>query len=302
MGNVKDARNVVIIESAVDWLTLTASHRRGAPSLSMLGQRLIAEEREFGARVKTWRWREYQGEHAGAVTWGTSQQGDILHLSGAAADHWFARATSPAWRCTRIDLAVTVRLDSDVDTDIERVYNGVASYGRNGGFDWNASLIKTRQGGYTCYVGTRGSERFGRIYNKERESQDQRYNSCQRWEVELRRIVASTVCTHLAGRADRRAAVASYVRTFYIDHGIIPPWPAGSLLLHCERPERESDLASKLAWLANTVEPTVRRLGERGHFSDVLEVLFGGVPEFWRLLYDEQPDRRLPPDEPLTES
>lgn len=292
MGIVNQANKLLILESAVDWCTLTATHRLGAPSLAVLGRRLVAEEAEHGAKRKAWHWRTYAGEHAGGVSWGTGTDGELLQLTGGAADYYFDRTTSPAWRATRLDVQVTCRFPGALDVEVERIYDGIASCQQRAGFKRVSRLIKTTEGGYTCYVGTPGGERLGRIYNKDAESQDERYHSSLRWEVECRGVVASSLRNHLATTADRRSAIQRYVRAYFLDAGIICPWPAGDLLLHCERPPRNTDATAKLAWLSSTVAPTVQRLADGGHLPEVLAVLFGGRPDLWAdldLAANEQP-------------
>lgn len=282
MGIVNQQRAVVILESAVDWLTLTALPSRGGPSLSALGRRLVAEESEHGAKRKAWHWRTYAGEHAGSVSWGTGPDGELVQITGGAADYYFDRTTSPHWRCTRIDVQVTCRFPSSIDAHIEGVFDGIATSHPQAGFAQSSQLIKTTQGGFTCYVGTPGSERMGRIYNKERESKHERYRDAARWEVECRSIVASSLRNHLAASADRGDALRRYVHTYFVKSGVQPPWTANDSLLHCERPPRNSEAAAKLAWLANTVAPTVQRLSDAGHLPEVLAVLFNGRPDLWR--------------------
>lgn len=293
MGIVNETNELHIIESAVDWLTLTAIPSRGGPSLSALGKRLVTEEAEHGAKRKAWHWRTYAGEHAGGVSWGTGTDGELLQLTGGAADWYFDRTTSPRWRCTRIDVQVTCRFPSSIDAHIEGVFNGIASSRPQQGFAQSSSLIKTTQGGFTCYVGTPGSERLGRIYNKERESQHERYRNAARWEVECRGVVASSLRNHLAASADRRDALRRYVHTYFIGSGIKLPWNAGGVLLHCDRPPRNAEAAAKLAWLSNTVAPTVQRLADAGHLAEVLSVLFGSRPDLWAdldLVAADRPD------------
>lgn len=278
---VKLRGDVTIREAAVDWMTLTAKPNQGDILLQALAGQVLAEEQFNGEKKRPWAWRTYSGWHCGQATWGTGEYGALLQLSGSCAEKWFGASCDTRWHCTRLDLQVTCRIAGDLDVAVEQAYSeataGTDAIVRN----CETRLIKSGRGGYTAYVGTRGSQRFGRIYNKERESGDERHAHCVRWELEARANVASAVRSHLSTVADRRTSILGYVYTYFANRGCRPPWDAGSLLLHCDSPRRNTSADSQLAWLDSKVRPTVEWLTDHGHMADVLAILFGGHPDLW---------------------
>ena len=111
--------------------------------------------------MKRWQWKGYDGYQGEGFRYGMRNEEGIVILSGLRASEDWQEFAVKARRCTRIDLAVTVTL-KEKDTGLaSRLYRSGVE--RN---DANLGYVERSIGGSTLYLGSRTSERYGRLYDK----------------------------------------------------------------------------------------------------------------------------------------
>jgi len=269
-----------ILESQVDWLTLT--HPSYAPGhvFTHWGKSLLHTQESADNHRVPWKRLGYEGERCGKCSWGVGPQGAIIVLSGEAAAERLDTALDLAANISRTDLAVTVNLGKP-DPDLERrQFQEFRQWHSERGSAMRGSHIASVDGGATTYVGSRASELFLRVYNKEIESRDprtrqpdERYINCHRWELEVKgsrcRKLANTISTSVNPSGYIRALLASHLTTHGMDDAYI-----------CAPPERlipgfrrRSDADTKLQWLGTQVRSTCDWLADHGHQAKVLHAL-----------------------------
>lgn len=262
-----------IVQSQVDWLTVTRPSSLEDDRLLNLGECIAHSESKTDPNITHWAWHGYDGKRGEHFAYGRRFDSDILQLSGDLAAEWFDEAWTRAAKCTRIDLAVTVRYDGGKEW--------VARDGYQQGLDWNAehgrgperTLIVNGRGGSTTYIGTRTSDLYARLYDKWRESGDERYRYCWRWEVEAKADIAGRVCARISSAGNRASECADIVATHFVRRGVSAEWMEGRDVRRIETVRRPSGVASRLGWLDSSVRPVIERLLPLVSEEDLLNAL-----------------------------
>lgn len=270
-----------VIESQVDWLTVSAHGRDAARNMLDYANSLAKGEQAKGNRKRRWRLMGYEGTHVGAIEYGARDaESAILRLIGDTANRHLEDALTLADQVTRIDLAATARADppdSLYGTHAYQLAEGFYAGHPTSARPWQ---VGNARGGYTCYVGDRESDSFLRIYNKERECIDQddqagaeRYRACWRVELESKAAMARTLADWAASAEDRPAVVLRYLDAYCQAHGIAPPFLVDRPMALLPGFRRRSDADSRIRHLSRNVKPTLDWLREAGELDRALSAL-----------------------------
>jgi DNA relaxase NicK len=262
-----------IVDSGVDWLTMTAPQGAATESLGNTATQLARENDECGNIMTSWAQLGYVGWKVGPLAFGMREEASIVVCSGPDAQTVLRRCWKKDCHVTRLDLQVTVRVTNPPVPIATEAYRSVMIALDRRQIASTANLIVGSDGGSTCYVGARSSERFGRIYDKDVQSKDPDYRDCWRYELELKGGLADTSARALVGRHDWESWIYGAVRGFYsgrrIDTQYLPYGPIVSV--PAKRPE--SDLDRVLRWLREQVAPSVNTLRLHGKEGAVMEAL-----------------------------
>jgi len=280
------AQDIVIdnVVSSVDFLTVTVTSPGKSILLMQEAERLKVDLEGCGWAVKKWGMKGYSGYRIAGMAWGMRHDGCIMMLSGQdAAINWLP-ALALAENVTRLDLAATVALESPfinvakaayarAITDPEKCFAKRRKY----------SFVENSAGGQTCYIGSRISDQFGRIYDKGCESEKDACTSpglIWRYEVEFKSYRAKKLARQMeaSARAETETvaeAISHLVYTWFRARGIPPifndvPYHANWTV---ELEARITDDEASLQWLTVQVRPSVERLLERGREAEVFEAL-----------------------------
>lgn len=261
-----------IIESQVDWLTVSAHGRSGAQNMLDLARGLAEAERQKGNRLRRWQLMGYEGHHIGAVEYGQrDENATVLRLIGDAAHTYFDVATSIADTVSRLDIAATWRAAPPDPLIGRNAYSLAEAFHREHPRSARPSFVGDADGGFTCYIGRRTCDTFFRIYNKEAEAKAKdddegakRYESCWRFELEAKASVAARMAQVIADHEDRPHFVQGYIVSFLEAHGIAPPFLAGSPQTLLPGFRRRADAESRLKHLSRNVRPTIDWLRTEG--------------------------------------
>lgn len=226
--------------------------------------------------TKPWTWQGYRGLKCGQVEVGERFDSTIVRLSGKAAHDWLADKLPIGHNVTRLDIAYTVWGVSEQSPQIALHSVETEQYRKSLQFrPYKVRLIDGKGDGDTLYIGSRSSEIWVRIYDKERSpNTTPDYKEALRYEIELKseaatqavdRITrngysAASCLAVLAGVLDRRGVVPLGTRDLQR-----PVFPPSSLPV--------SSLESTLSWLSVQVKPTVMRLMREGYELEVLEAM-----------------------------
>lgn len=248
---------VTIVESQPDWLTVTCAGEHRLPTFRAWARNAIAWEETEHNQQRNFAAFGYEGVKCGRVRWGARDDGDMVQLSGDAAARELQRAMDLASNVSRVDLAVTVRIEpTQLDLEREHYAQFLGAPAREGR-QATGSLVLSSDGGATFYLGKRTSDVMLRCYNKGIESNDPKYRDCHRYEVEVKGDGAILTATTLARSADPGEYCRSAVHDWVAGRGVTPAFTCAQPMRLERGFKRRSDQTTKLEWLTRSVSPTV---------------------------------------------
>jgi hypothetical protein len=200
----------------------------------------------------------------------------MVRLHGMTArDDWWEVAQF-AQNCSRIDFQLTFssRLET-VEKTLARAWRAVSRTKLHGKpVEWH--YRRDSKKGNTLEIGRRASERFGRIYDKGKETQLDHYQGCTRLEVEFKGDAAWSRLKALSGKHSPADVIPSEVRSFFLDRGV--DWPAPrDVLFQLKIARPHSDVDKFLRYLTKCVRPGVARAIDKRGLHATLEAL--GITE-----------------------
>jgi len=262
----------VDVAASCDWLTRTFSDNKIRRFVSEDFQTAAAILRAEGHEVAAWSWMGYDGLSVGGLSWGQRDDGDMIRASGGTAERMFDRFGHYQGNCSRIDVALTLKWPTPQRHTASNHYNRIVG---EGDADKRRvySLITNTRGGETLYVGSRVSDQFGRLYDKDAEQGLARIATRWRYEVEFKKDRACRVLELLQPSRDRGKLYLGIVRGFFEPRGIKMPPLADDTEIKVEvlAPPRQVD--TQLAWIREQVAPVVSRLCRLGFEADILSAL-----------------------------
>ena len=247
------------ISASVDWITLTASSHGCGEGLYAKGNALLREHERIGDRPVPWQMKGYRGWAAVGVRLGSRATGAILSMSGPECSENWRDSLVAAENCSRLDLAVDVNCDPIVPHLASHIYKELGHRRLRAGRPVTARLIMGSDGGSTVYIGSRASERFGRLYDKGVEQQTNPPGHWWRWELELKGKAAQREAIALVNAESEPDRALHVVAEYFEARTGYAPAQCGPLVKCLERREPTST-AKKLLWLSSQVRPTVQEL------------------------------------------
>lgn len=276
----------VPIEVGVDYLTATLSYEEGFMFYTIvrnIKKLPLFEECE----ERPWAFYGYRGfiliaGQSGHLAYGDhNYNGHIIQLSGEFALRYWLQFVNVATNVSRID----IRVDANCippDPDLALVYyNEVVKANLT---KRRYSIVMTKDGGETLYVGARASDMFGRVYDKSAEEGSGALGAKWRYEVEYKKQRARALAGELAARANIQP-----VEQFAVDMGAtvydwfdkrdVPPIFSrkGRAIVGLSASINAS--MGKMRWLRSQVSPSVKSLVVRGKGAEVVEAL--GLDDFY---------------------
>lgn len=248
---------------------------------SAVDRQRIAGLRERGLAIQggsyeaqRWCWQGYTGFKAGAVCWGVRGDGEFLQVSGRVASCVEKAELPRSGKCARVDLALTVQLEEDLQTRAQELYEALSAESRKqvGARKRKVHVHLSNGDGDTLYLGSRSSRAYGRVYDKGRESKGQYPLGTWRYEVEAHNEVASSYLPMVVEAQEPGQACLGLVHDWFKRRGVetpITPNGATSSRLHLEKVDRED--WRWLRWIETQVRPGLQehidRLGKVAVYS-----------------------------------
>lgn len=259
------SRKAVIAETGIDWLTATIERNSSEWGyVTGKAERELLQHKSEGNVLKEGTMYGYSGFRSGANFMGHKDDRTLIQFTSGRAALAFERTYSEALHYSRLDIQATVRYDAS--------YQDIANYAYTHAEAANGALPPTRRrklqiienndGGSTCYIGSRNSEQFARIYNKDAESGLEHYKDCWRYEIVLRNELATKAAKSFFWLDERReVAMQQFIHDWLSLRGVTNAYPApGEVVVMPTVQISKSDNQRKLEWLASQVAPTVRHL------------------------------------------
>jgi hypothetical protein len=221
--------------------------------LTAQGETIVDQLAADGYKRRAWAKWGFVGESARYASFGHRADDTCVVLSGWVADGFLVGIAHWATKISRIDLQVTVKTDPPLEGVARRHYADFVRAGPGGRQGATASIIQSSDGSSTAYLGRRISAKWLRIYDKGRESGEDHYFGCWRYELELKNDTAMDAARYLLSSDDRQRDVAATLHRHCITHGTEPIYPANGAGLCLLAPRPLTDFAQRCDWLAKSV-------------------------------------------------
>lgn len=269
-----------LVESKVDWLSMSVNRPSGMAELLSWRDAQFAAMEDQGFNEKRYSAHGYSYRSRGALSVGVGASAVLLQCSGGEASGlWRSRAAS-ATNISRVDLACTARPDNPSSEIARREYESASTRTRGRGRRTSYTLIRSENRGDTLYVGSRASDQLGRLYDKGRESGDEAYKDCWRWEVQYRREPAVSVVRALLQAERETETIAATVARWFSDRGVGASYHTVGEPLSTAPARAIPDDVRWLAWARRCVAPRARELAVRYGWRYVAETLVGHISTY----------------------
>jgi len=261
-----------LVDCGVDWITGTGLAGAATEVLVHRFANWMDKETARGMERRAWSMSGYQGFACGSLQCGIRHDGHIFRLGGEWAKRHWKDVFHATRKASRLDLQYTLKFNCDPSRIISRSYRQVKRDKARHPHAPSHSLFSASNQSSTLYLGSRWSERFGRIYDKGRESKAETFRNCVRLEVELKGDAANDYAHKLFTTEDEQRSILSEVCAFMQDRNV-STWLTVDHLpcSHAHRPA--TDIERKLRWLEVGVRPSVHWLLERIGRQKVLAAL-----------------------------
>lgn len=267
-----------VIDAGIDYISLTM--RNDNPNIqawTLAANAYLQEISAQGIEMNESRRLGYEGLAVGGSFVGKRERDTTAIYSGERAKSGFDRLYRADTHVSRIDMQVSFRFHFTTNNIAQMARNSVsrANAKISGARQRNATLMEDLRGGATCYVGTRTSEQFARIYNKDAESGKAEYERVWRYEVQLKNKLAVKLAEQVASATytpSNHSLV--FVKQWLSHRGVQTPWKADAEVLPLPKvSQQNTQLEEKLNWLRTQVRPSLRVLLKYGLRDAILEAL-----------------------------
>lgn len=265
------------VSHTVDFITVTAQGQERATSLV---QTAVEYGMGAGGQIpmqESWFFKGYRGWKQEGLAYGTrGSQESIVQAWGFLSDDSYQRIFEHVTNCSRIDFATTVHL-AEIDKSVAmRAYNVQTEKTK-----MKSTLFMSNRGGQTCYLGSRSSRNFGRLYDKGAQ-EGSIPGVIWRYELEMKKPVSMLEYTKLMAIKDKRRYIGNVVHNFFTSRGVVCPWDSTVPHDAIEIPRNLTNSQKQLQWLEKQVQPAVRRLIDEGLGLEVLTALgFSEIAPPW---------------------
>lgn len=251
---------------------MTATRPPRTTSLLDVAKENLEREAAAGNEVRKWRGLGYHGLSCGSVSFGVGANGVLARLSSAVAQENWKTLFQWGSNCTRIDLQATVRLNSNSANFIASRWEEARAHWLNHKHLSEPHLRSGPNGAQTIELGSRQSERCGRIYDKFVESKLDHYKQAVRFEAEFKGKVSNTIVRALVQDSRPFPDVIPHVLGFFRKQRVNLEL-AKHEPVFLKVPTTASDRSRKLIYLQNCIKPIVLALISSGGRDEVLSAL-----------------------------
>lgn len=220
---------------------------------------------------KPWGLHGYRGKQCGSARVGLKDDRTILMVTGPQAERVFAVSKALNVKYTRIDLQVTIEMETPVRSLASDHYQSPNLTRAMERGKMYLSLINSPNGD-TLYLNKRTSPSFGRVYDKSRDYMGV-LGQYWRWEVELKEEISDRMGRVLEVLTEYTDIAADYVAGWYADRDLCVPLGKRDTVSIPETFPASSGFAQTLAWLAKQVRPSLEILRQAGLSEDAEKAL-----------------------------
>lgn len=268
----------VRVEASVDWFSMTIPiDRYPAADMYYEAQDVIERIADDGNEAKERYLLGHAGISAGNCFAGVGESTYYVQLTGSNAERWWKGLYRVEGHVSRLDIQCTAffeRLPTTFGVDTFKIANDAAA-GKGDKPKWTVTQNSNNKKGYSIYIGSKDSEHFAIIYNKEAESGNEHYKNAWRYEVRLKNDYGTKAAYALFSRQNNyQEAIAASVGSWFAKRGIQVPWKglsSESILAGINTSKTDKDKV--LWWMEKQVRPALDKARKLGYYSDACRAL-----------------------------
>lgn len=220
---------------------------------------------------KAWSMHGYRGKSCHSVRVGLRDDKTILMVTGEEAARVFHVAKQVAVKYTRVDLQITLKLETPVRTWASDHYHAPNLLGARERGKMYMSLVNSPDGD-TLYTNKRTSPTFGRMYDKSRDYGGA-LGTFWRFEVEAKEETGNRMGRLLEHLTEYEDISADYVAGWYGDRSVCIPLGLRDKVSIPEIPSRVTGFQNTLDWLTRQVKPSINVLKQAGLLQEAEKAL-----------------------------
>lgn len=267
------------ITAGIDWISATMRKEHdNAHEWYTNGVRSLEVVAKIGNTVAPRRLLGFEGLSCGNCFIGENETTYYQQFTGAYANDAYIAIIQPNAHISRIDVQFTVQFAEYQANIAKRAYRdaNTANDSLPAQRKRKLTIIIGSDGGDTTYIGSPSSEQRGRIYNKEKQSDDPKYSRSWRYECVFKNDVATAFSAKLAKQASNHPGYClGTAVSWFSDRGVdCSGYYDGIHFVNRLERTLPTDIERKLRWLQEQVRPTIGYLCSLGFRGTLMEVLF----------------------------
>lgn len=262
-----------VISSGTDWITVTEVTGDGVDDLAQIAYEIKQGFIDPQALSQSWQSQGYVGTQCGGLAFGTRGNNEaMMRVSGDLATKAYPAIPIDPKRVTRIDLQVTVALDSRDDRIAIRHYEHLRDLTNSGESDKVYKLISSPTGD-TLYLGKRTHNKMLRFYDKSLDYGMGQTGWAWRYEVEYKKQAAKNTAKTVSYMKDPFADIANLVWQDYMSANFAPRYKRTGKITAMEVGTKYVTPEGQVKWLERSVAPVVTQLINMGMEERVIHAL-----------------------------
>lgn len=254
-----------IVSAGIDYLRFTLKNDN--PDVEFWHEEFaeqIAIESQLYGPATAIQLQGYQGWKSRHVMYGCRKDGWMFQVSSELADvigkELLEHGTKA--KVTRLDLQATVKYPEAIQALGASARTIIRANERQEGRRRGISItvVEAPGGGDSCSVGSRGSERFARIYNKTAEQQGRIAENCYRFELELKGKQANQFWGHMDGLRETHSVATGAVAYYLYKLGFREEWMSKTMHMKLPTTYEPTSDERRLNWFKTQVVPVFRKI------------------------------------------
>ena len=261
---------------SVDYLRLTRQKGDSQRQFYIPTQEAVLNAIGEGHKKRPYSIGDMQGVICGNVAYMESKTHWGSEFRGSLAETYYPQYINITSKCTRLDMALTVWLDTYAPNLAVEFQKYAVRYHEEMGWGETRKwplLIHSRNGD-TVYLGSRHSDRYFRFYDKYKRTGDDFYKNAWRFELEAKGDVSRILWQDIQQEGSARHIAEREVLARMDKNGVrlndFPPTGEARKIPYIDTPK---DVTSRLKWLQSQVKPALDELAARGYLEAALGVL-----------------------------
>ena len=263
-----------LIDAGIDYVRLTSQEDHCKSRMFEYFRKIALVDEAAGGKIEKGGIFGFYGQKSRHALFGDRKDWSLVQASGRFAKDALVLAR-PGIQASRIDVQVTMRVeDGSVSEAVREAYNNACDVPCGKHRPRDVKMTESRRKAQTVYIGSRFSDIYVRIYDKEAESGQEEYKNCIRFEVEIKGRASKQLWQHMTESSDGVGFLVHLLvdvlkkRGIEIDVGAFEKLPVFKPSLQQTKAE------ATMAWFNRVVAPSVAKMCAEQGWINPFRALF----------------------------